>query len=636
MFDEDMTTQEPHYFDRIAAASDFILGQIEGDIRMATPLGLGKPNQLLNDFYEKIKKDSRRKLTLFTALSLSVPEAKSDLERRFLKPFADRHFGADYPALAYQKDLEHRKLPSHVQIHEFYFQAGQDLGILHAQANYVSLNYTHVARYIMSIDVQVIVQLVAKGTGEFKGKYSLSCNPDLTLDVAELYRESGKKLMMVGVVHPDLPFLPEDAIVNPDFFAAIVESPEVTHQLFALPQYPIDDEDHLIGLHASSLVEDDGTLQIGIGSLSDALVHSLILRHEKNEVYHEIVTDFAEHRGAGAQVIPSSLGLFEKGLYGTSEMIMDGFMYLRQRGILKREVFELNAEKRRYLHGAFFLGTKRFYQWLSNLSEKDFNGLNMTKVSMVNDLYDPHEMAIRRQRKNARFFNSCMNVTLLGGVAADTLENGQVISGVGGQYNFVAMSHELPDAKSVLMLRSTRTKNGKRTSNIIWGHEQITIPRHLRDVVVTEYGIADLRGQSDSEVIKRLLNITDADFQEGLLQTAKHNGKIDPAYEIPEWAKRNTSEKLKGLFSDYQAKGYFPAYPFGSDFTETEQKLYSALMSLQDATHSFSQLLKLLFRGIFADKKAFAEELKRMRLDQCRSIADKLYQKLVLGALASL
>lgn len=629
-----MTNEAPHYFDQIAAASDFILNQIDGDIRMATPLGLGKPNQLLNDFYEKIKKDPRRKLTLFTALSLSVPEAKSDLERRFLKPFADRHFGADYPALAYEKDLEQRKLPPHVQIHEFYFQAGQDLGILHAQANYTSLNYTHVARYVMSIDVQVIVQLVAKGTGAHQGRYSLSCNPDLTLDVAELYRENGKKLMIVGVVHPDLPFLPEDAIVSPDFFKAIVESPEVTHQLFALPQYPIDDEDHLIGLHASSLVDDDGTLQIGIGSLSDALVHSLILRHEKNEAYHEMITDFAEHRGSGAQTISSSLGVFEKGLYGTSEMIMDGFMHLRKHGILKREVFELNEKKRRYLHGAFFLGTKRFYQWLSNLSEKDFNGLNMTKVSMVNDLYDSREMAIRKQRKNARFFNSCMNVTLLGGAAAATLENGQVISGVGGQYNFVAMSHELPDAKSVLMLRSTRTKNGKRTSNIVWGHEQITIPRHLRDIVVTEYGIADLRGKSDSEVIKQLLNVTDAEFQEGLLQTAKHNGKIDPTYEIPEWARRNTSEKLKSLFYDYQVKGYFPAYPFGSDFTETEQRLYSALMILQEATHSLSQLLRLFYRGFFVSKKSFADELKRMNLDRGHSLSDKLYQKLVLGALS--
>src|SRR6185312_4682565 len=501
-----MTTQEPHYFDQISAASDFILSQFQGDIRMAAPLGLGKPNQLLNDFYEKVKKNSQRKLTLFTALSLAIPEAKSDLERRFLKPFADRHFGTDYPALAYEKDVEQRTVPSHIEIHEFYFQAGQVLGNRSAQANYVSLNYTHVARYVYDIDVQVIVQLIAKGTGRFQGKYSLSCNPDLTLDVANIYRENDKKLMIVGVVHPDLPFLPEDAIVGADFFAAIVDSPEVKHQLFALPQYPIDDEDHLIGLHASSLVEDDGTLQIGIGSLSDALVHSLILRHEKNEVYHEIITNFAQHRGPGSQAISSSLGIFEKGLYGTSEMIMDGFMYLRQHGILKREVFELMENKRRFLHGAFFLGTKRFYEWLKNLSDKDFNGLNMTKVSMVNDLYDPHEMAIRRQRKNARFFNTCMNVTLLGGVASDTLENGQVISGVGGQYNFVAMSHELPDAKSVLMLRSTRTKNGKRTSNIVWGHEQITIPRHLRDFVVTEYGIANLRGKSDSEVIKQLLN----------------------------------------------------------------------------------------------------------------------------------
>jgi acyl-CoA hydrolase len=314
-------------------------------------------------------------------------------------------------------------------------------------------------------------------------------------------------------------------------------------------------------------------------------------------------------------------------------MIMDGFMLLRERGILKREVKELNENKRRYLHGAFFLGTKRFYQWLANLSQRDFHGLNMTKVSMVNDLYDPHEMAIRRQRKNARFSNTCMNVTLLGAAASETLENGQVISGVGGQYNFVAMSHELPDSKSVLMLRSVRTKNGKRTSNIVWGHEYATIPRHLRDVVVTEYGIADLRGKSDSEVIKQLINVADAEFQAGLLQTAKANGKIELDYQIPDWAKRNTLQNLKNFISHYQEKNFFPPYPFGSDFTETEQRLYAALMKLQDASSSVSHLLKYLWQGIWVKTSRYQAELERMQLVAVKGLKNKIYRALVLAAI---
>ena len=74
------------------------------------------------------------------------------------------------------------------------------------------------------------------------------------------------------------------------------------------------------------------------------------------------------------------------------------------------------------------------------------------------------------------------------------LEDGRVVSGVGGQYNFVAQGHALHDARSILILRSWRESGGEVSSNIVWEYGHCTIPRHLRDIVITEYGIADLRG----------------------------------------------------------------------------------------------------------------------------------------------
>ncbi|WP_371358526.1 acetyl-CoA hydrolase/transferase C-terminal domain-containing protein, partial [Salmonella sp. E393-2] len=100
-------------------------------------------------------------------------------------------------------------------------------------------------------------------------------------------------------------------------------------------------------------------------------------------------------------------------------------------------------------------------------------------------------------------------VTLLGAGVADQLEDGRVLSGVGGQYNFVAQAHELEGARSILMLRSWRESGGEVSSNIVWQYAHTTIPRHLRDMVVTEYGIADLRGKNDAEVIAALLAIAD-------------------------------------------------------------------------------------------------------------------------------
>ncbi len=97
---------------------------------------------------------------------------------------------------------------------------------------------------------------------------------------------------------------------------------------------------------------------------------------------------------------------------------------------------------------------------------------------------------------------------------SDGLADGRVVSGVGGQYNFVSMAHALPDARSILCVRTTRTSGGKTTSNIVWNYAHTTIPRHLRDIVITEYGIADLRGRTDHEVIAALLNVADSRFQE--------------------------------------------------------------------------------------------------------------------------
>ena len=98
-----------------------------------------------------------------------------------------------------------------------------------------------------------------------------------------------------------------------------------------------------------------------------------------------------------------------------------------------------------------------------------------------------------------------MMVTGLGAAVSDGLADGRVVSGVGGQYNFVAMAHALPEARSILCLRSTRSARGRVGSNVVWSYGHATIPRHLRDIVVTEYGIADLRGRTDREIVAALV-----------------------------------------------------------------------------------------------------------------------------------
>ena len=623
------TPAKPRHFASFEAASGHILSKFPTRLSIATPLGLGKPIELLNHLFHAVSKSSQRSLEIYTALSLLPPVPSSDIEKRFLAPFLARHFGKHTPLLAYAEAMRRGKLPSNVKVHEFYFQAGQYLQKPSAQGSYLSVNYTHAARAIFDRGIDIVVQLVARNP-ENPSEYSLSCNPDVTLDMADLHRAAGKKLEIFAVVHPTLPFTGGDAIVDEKFFAGIIDDPSICHELFSLPRNSVDATDHIIGLHASLLTADDGTLQIGIGSLSDALVHSLILRHRENETYVRITNELFHDR-----IEPERLqlhrGIFEKGLYGTSEMIMDGFMHLRNSGILKRYIFDQNEQRLRYLHGAFFLGSKVFYEWLRNLSTADRDGFSMTRVSKVNDLYDPDELALRRQRKNARFYNTCMKVSILGGVVSDTIDSGEVISGVGGQYNFVAMSHELPDSLSVLMLRSTRTSGGKRKSNIVLDQPHETIPRHLRDVVITEYGIAKLRGRTDDEVIRALIEISDAEFQDDLVKGAKKNGKLDSKYEVPKSARNNTPDRVLNFIG--RNKSSFPAFPFGTDFTETELTIGKALGKLREAS-TFAKVQTLL-RGLMTSEKPYTKELERMSLSEVSGFKAHLTRNIVLGALAA-
>jgi acyl-CoA hydrolase len=182
----------------------------------------------------------------------------------------------------------------------------------------------------------------------------------------------------------------------------------------------------------------------------------------------------------------------------------------------------------RVLHGGFILGPRAFYSALRNLPESDRVAFNMTSVRWTNEPGGPdHELKVA-QRRHARFINTTMMVTGLGAAVSDALESGQVVSGVGGQFNFVSQAHALPDARSILLVRSTRNSGGKVSSNIVWNYGHTTVPRHMRDVVVTEYGVAALRGLTDRDCVAALLAVTDSRFQADLLNDAKKAGRSKP------------------------------------------------------------------------------------------------------------
>jgi acyl-CoA hydrolase len=634
--------------DQLDAAVDLILERCGKHLIAAAPLGLGKPHRLLNAIYRRVAADPSLSLHLSTALSLTPPKPGSELEKRFLGPFLERHFGPDFEPLDHVAAQKSGSLPPNIQVEEFYLQSGLLLNAPEAQRHYASINYTHVARAMAGRGVNLLVQMVSREPGGTR--LSLACNPDVTFDVIDRLRALGlPRPFLIAEVHPDLPFHGGDAAVGAEFFDAVLEIPGPAPQLFALPRQPVSEAEFAIGLHASTLVRDGGTLQIGIGALSDALSHALVLRQTRNPEYRQLIDSLEPELFASELHCQwGGMGQFEAGLYGASEMITDGFMHLVEAGVIKRRVVDdielmqrvfdgeesdedrarIEAEGR-VLHAAFYVGSKDFYRWLRELPPERQRAIGMTRVSHINELYGGREALERLQRRDARFFNTCMMMTLFGAAVSDALDDGRVVSGVGGQYNFVAMAHALDEGRSVLMFRASRDNGGGPASNIVFDYGHVTIPRHLRDIAVTEYGIADLRDKSDEDCIKALLAICDARFIDGLVAQAKAAGKLAADFEVPRAWRGNTPERLTARLKPYRQMGLLPDYPLGSDFTEVEQRLVRALQWLRASTGSRGAKLRTLLTALRTPLGGDREALARMDLASPAGLKQVLLARLV-------
>lgn len=707
---------ETKHIDTLSTAVDQVLDRIPGDIVLGIPLGIGKPNPFVNALYERIKANPSRRLRIVTALSLEKPVGHSDLERHFLEPLVERVF-ADYPDLQYVKDLRAGTLPPNIEVREFFMKTGDYLGNEAAQQAYISTNYTFVARDMALQGMNVIAQAVAaRGEGDAM-QLSLSSNPDVSVEVVDKLRSEGRPIVAVGVVNRRMPFMPNGAVVPPGFFDLVVTDPAGTHTLFGPPNNKVSAADYAIGLHASSLVADGGTLQIGIGSLGDAIAQALIVRDRHGDEYRRIL-----HGLAGPDLSGRELGRFDQGLYGCSEMFVNGFLRLIEAGIIRREVYAdaalqelvnegrigvsvtpdtlrvlleagrirspLAAEDMAFLQrfgilrpevelrdgrlhlgsehcsaelrddaafdtvaramlgtrltggvfmtGGFFLGPQDFYERLRSMPEQELAKIDMTRIDFINQLYGrlPGETELKRaQRRKARFINTTMIVTLLGAAASDALESGQVVSGVGGQYNFVAMAHALPDARLVMMLRATHDNKDGLRSSIVWSYGHVTIPRHLRDIVVTEYGVADLRGQSDSEVIKRMIQVADSRFQEGLIREAKAHGKLETDWQLADRWRHNLPQALDDKLHPWAQAGLLPDFPFGTDLTPDELHMVRALKRMKHAANHPAELVQMAIRSLFENKEAPQAYLERLGLDEAHSFKDLFVRRLFAGNL---
>jgi acyl-CoA hydrolase len=281
--------------------------------------------------------------------------------------------------------------------------------------------------------------------------------------------------------------LPRTSSLPPDFdntipLDAIDVVIESTSTPFALEEAAPDDVDAAIAEHALSYVHDGSTLQTGIGAIPN--------------------------------VVATKLSQGPLGGFGIhSEMFTTGLMRLHQAGKVTngaKGVFDGVSVT------TFALGSSELYRWLDGNLDVAF-----LPVETVND---PTVIA---QNANLVSINGALSVDLYGQVVADSIE-GRQISGVGGHEDFIAGAELHLDAHSLICLRSTVQRDGvlvSRIAGVLPEGAVVSTPRHHTGVVITEYGAAELAGQTVRERAHALADVAHPDFRAELHGVAEGLGR---------------------------------------------------------------------------------------------------------------
>ena len=278
---------------------------------------------------------------------------------------------------------------------------------------------------------------------------------------------------VIAQINDQVPVIYGDTFIHISEIDCCVEHSAPIPEL-ALPK--IGEVELAIGKHCASLICDGATLQLGIGAIPDAVLQSL--KDKKNLGIH-------------------------------SEMISDGVVDLFEAGVITNSEKAINRGK---MIVTFLMGTKRLY---------DFADKNpMVEMRTVDYVNHP---AVIAQNSNMVCINSALAVDFMGQIVSDTIGIMQY-SGVGGQVDFMrgaAMTTDGNGIGIIAMPSVTVKKDGTKISKITPYMEKgavVTTSRQDADYVVTEYGIALLKGKTLKERARNLIAIAHPDFREELIR----------------------------------------------------------------------------------------------------------------------
>jgi 4-hydroxybutyrate CoA-transferase len=275
---------------------------------------------------------------------------------------------------------------------------------------------------------------------------------------------------VIAQVNPNMPRTHGDAFIHVSEIDRVVETEQ---PIIELPPPKIGPVEEAIGKHIASLVDDGSCLQLGIGGIPDAV---LLFLHEKND-----------------------LGIH-------SEMFSEGVVDLYNEGVITNKNKQINRDK---MAATFLMGTRRLYDFVD-----DNPAVNMFPVNYINDPY------VIGQNERVVAINSAIQVDLMGQVVADSMGPVQ-FTGIGGQVDFVRGAARSRDGKAIIALPSTAQKGTvSRIVAALAPGTAVTTMRADVDYIVTEHGVAHLRGLGLRERAEALIEIADPAFRDQIREEA--------------------------------------------------------------------------------------------------------------------
>lgn len=293
------------------------------------------------------------------------------------------------------------------------------------------------------------------------------CSYGVSADLAVSAVECAKTV--IAQVNKAMPFSYGDAVIHVSRLAAAVE---VDAPLVELPTSVPNEVESKIGRHIAELIPDGATLQIGVGGIPNAVLAALT-DHKHLGLHTEAMTD---------GVVP----LIERGIIDNSQKaVMPGVTV-----------------------GSLALGSRRLYDYMDY--RKD---LVMKDVAWTND---PFRI---RQNPKVMAINSAVEVDLTGQICADSVGT-RIISGVGGQHDFMFGGALSEGGKTFIAMPSMTPKGESKIKAHLTPGAGVVTTRHMIQHVVTEYGVAHLRGRNLAQRARALIEIAHPSVREELEQAA--------------------------------------------------------------------------------------------------------------------